>query len=103
MVFLPYFETIEAMKMQGLNKFAYHVAISRVQRVARFEQVVYLPSKYCNSLQILREKKYKTERVDINIIYSNDARFVQMGTRVFFTGGDKKPFSCYELRRVNYG
>ena len=30
MVFLPYFETIEAMQMQGLNQFAYHVAISRV-------------------------------------------------------------------------
>ena len=61
MVFLPYLETIEAMKMQGLNKFAYHVAISRVQRVVRFEQFVYLPSKNCNSLRILREKRFKTE------------------------------------------
>ena len=89
--------------MQGLNKFAYHVAISRVQRVARFEQVVYLPSKYCNSLLILREKQFKTEEVDINIIYTNDARFVQMGSRVFFTGGDKNPFACYELRRADDG
>ena len=56
MVFLPYFETLEAMKMQGLNQFAYHVAISRVQKVARYEQVAYLPSQYCNSLMRLREK-----------------------------------------------
>ena len=37
MVFLSFLETLEVMKMQGLNRFAYHVAISRVQKVARFE------------------------------------------------------------------
>ena len=103
MVFMSYFETLEVMKMQGLNKFAYNVAISRVQSVARFEQVVYLPSKYCNSLTRIHEKKFKTELVDIDIINSNDARFVQMGTRVFFTGGVKNPFACYELRRADNG